>query len=183
MLFGLIAVVQRRVPGVGRTTAHEQLRRELVHVLCEGPLSFSQIQKRLVKSMAEAPAFEQVLREVATCGEDGTFTVAKVPAFLPLLHCLCAHATRRRSSLSCIACVPMRLACLAPSSTTYPALSHSHAVEISHLLALLCVSAASPNLFPVRTVLAQTRLSALLRAVFLTICKRCVMLCFFFCCC
>lgn len=78
MLFGLVAVVQRRVPGVGHTTARDLLRRELVHVLCEGPMSFSRIQKHLPVSMRESVELEDVLREVSTCGEDGMFTVTKV---------------------------------------------------------------------------------------------------------
>lgn len=78
MLFGLVAVVQRRVPGVGHTTARDLLRRELVHVLCEGPMSFSRIQKHLPVSMRESAELEHVLREVSACGEDGMFTVTKV---------------------------------------------------------------------------------------------------------
>jgi len=77
----IYTVVARRGPGVGETTDEAQLRSELVHILCDGKKSFSQIQKRLPRSMgadANIPLVETLLGQLAVANDvDGTFSIKK----------------------------------------------------------------------------------------------------------
>jgi E3 ubiquitin-protein ligase UBR1 len=97
MILLLLAVVQERGPGVGQTTTEAMIRREVVHILCEGRQSFSQIQKRLPKSMKDAATVESILHEVATRSDaDGTFLITKEVACREFDSCYFHHSDAQR---------------------------------------------------------------------------------------
>jgi hypothetical protein len=73
------------------------IRREVVHILCEGRQSFSQIQKRLPKSMKDAATVESILHEVATRSDaDGTFLITKEVACREFDSCYFHHSDAQR---------------------------------------------------------------------------------------
>lgn len=92
----LYAVVHRRTPGVGETTLAAAARAEVVHILCEGRTSFSQLQKRIPPSMEEPTLLEAVLKDVATRADDGAFLIRKEVACAEFDPCFFHHTDAQR---------------------------------------------------------------------------------------
>jgi len=59
-------VAERYTPGVGKTRREDLVKREVIHLLCKGPSTFSELEKRLSEDPNEKTGLESVIRDVAT---------------------------------------------------------------------------------------------------------------------
>lgn len=60
-----IVLGERWVPGVGDVTREDEIRREVIHILCKGPTPYSKLDKNLPEDHLEKTGLENVIRNVA----------------------------------------------------------------------------------------------------------------------
>lgn len=56
---------ERYTPGVGNCKREDLIKREVIHLLCKGPSTFSDLEKRLSEDPNEKTGLESVIKKVA----------------------------------------------------------------------------------------------------------------------
>ena len=77
----LITIVSERyIPGIGQVTSEDSTRRDIIHLLCEEPMSHSALSKSLAEDIHRETGMDKVVKSVATFKKpSGTSTDPSAP--------------------------------------------------------------------------------------------------------